>query len=155
VGKSFPSSFLRRGFLLPSVFSPLSGYTSPIAEKEVNFTTNGLIQSQKWPVGFGPSGEIVVWDQGDEVWLGEEGDSPYSLGVCPPSMPLDWALDGVEDKDSSFTILDAIEEDFHQVKNGTRLKIKGRREMLNLKSSINYGNASMPSRRRKGKTQVL
>jgi hypothetical protein len=36
-----------------------------------------LIQSQKWLVGFGPSGEIVVWDQGDEVWVGEDGDSPY------------------------------------------------------------------------------
>jgi hypothetical protein len=29
-------------------------------------------------------------------------------------MPLDWALDGVEDEDSSLAILDAIEEDFHQ-----------------------------------------
>jgi len=25
-----------------------------------------LIQSRKWPVGFSPFGEIVVWDQGDE-----------------------------------------------------------------------------------------
>jgi hypothetical protein len=31
-----------------------------------------------------------VWDQGDEVWVGEERDSPYPLGVCPPDMPLDW-----------------------------------------------------------------
>jgi len=23
---------------------------------------NGLGQSQKWPVGFGPSREVVVWD---------------------------------------------------------------------------------------------
>jgi len=28
---------------------------------------NGLIESQKWPVGFGPSGEVVVRDQGVEV----------------------------------------------------------------------------------------
>jgi hypothetical protein len=34
-------------------------------------------------------------------------------------------------------------------------KIKGRREVLNLKSSIDYGDASVPSRRRKGKAQVL
>jgi hypothetical protein len=31
------------------------------------------------------------------------------------------------------------------------VKIKGRREVLNLKSSINYSDASMPSRSRKGK----
>jgi hypothetical protein len=62
-------------------------------------------------------------------------------------MPLDWVSDGVEDEDPSFAILNAIEEDFHRVKNGARLKIKGRREVL--KSSINYSNASVPSRRRK------
>jgi hypothetical protein len=70
-----------------------------------------------------------------------------TLDVCPPNMPLDWVSDGVEDEDPSFAILDAIEEDFHRVKNGARLKIKGRREVL--KSSINYSNASVPSRRRK------
>jgi hypothetical protein len=30
-----------------------------------------------------------VWDQGDEVLVGKDGDSPYPLGVCPPDMPLD------------------------------------------------------------------
>jgi hypothetical protein len=89
--------------------------------------------------------------KGDEVWVGEEGDSPYPLGVCLPNMPLDWVSDGVEDEDSSFVILDAIEEDFHQVNKGARLKIKGRREVLNLKSFINYGDASVPSRQRKVK----
>jgi hypothetical protein len=62
---------------------------------------------------FCPSGEIVVWDQGDEVWVGENGDSPYPLGVCPPDMPLDWVSDDVEDDDPSFMILDAIEVDFN------------------------------------------
>jgi len=51
--------------------------------------------------------------------------------------------------------LDAIEEDFHRVKKGMCLKIKGRRGVLNLESSINYGDATMPSRRRKGKALVL
>jgi hypothetical protein len=96
-----------------------------------------------------------VWDQGDEVWVGEEGDSPYPLGVCPFDMPLFWASDGVEDEDLSFAILNAIEKDFHRVKKGMRLKTKGRREMLNLESSTSYGDASMPSRRTKGKAQVL
>jgi hypothetical protein len=52
-------------------------------------------------------------------------------------------------------LLDAIEEDFHWVNKGKRLKIKGRREMQILKSSINYGDASVPSKSRKGKAQVL
>jgi len=42
-------------------------------------------------------------------------------------MPLDWVSDGVEDEDTSFALLDAIEEDFHRVKKGKCLKIKGRR----------------------------
>jgi hypothetical protein len=66
VGKSPSSIFLWRGFLLPSVPSPLGGCTSAIAKKVVNFRSDGLIQSRKWPVGFSPFGEIVVWDQGDE-----------------------------------------------------------------------------------------
>jgi hypothetical protein len=61
----------------------------------------------------------------------------------------------LEDEGTSFALLDAIEEDFHRVNKGKHLKIKGRREMQNLKSSINYGDASVLSRSRKGKTQVL
>jgi hypothetical protein len=64
------------------------------------------------------------------------------------SSPLDWVSGGVEDEDLSF-VIDAIEQDFHQVKNGAHLKIKGRIEVLNLKSSIDYGDANVPSRRRK------
>jgi len=127
----------------------LGGCASPIAEKGVNFRSDGFIQSHKWAVGFGPSREIVVWDQGDKVWVGEDGDSPYPLGVYPPDIPLNWVSDGVKDEDLFFAILDAIEEDFHRVKMVAHLKIKGRREVLNLKSSTNYGNVSMPSRRRK------
>jgi hypothetical protein len=96
-----------------------------------------------------------VWDQGDEVWVGEDRDSPYPLGVCPPDMPLDCVSDSVENEDPSFAILDAIEEDFYRVKKVARFKIKGRRDVLNLKSSINYGDASVPSRGRKRKAQVL
>jgi len=76
---------------------------------------------------------------------------PLPLGVYPPDMPLDWVSDGVEDENTSFVLLDAIDEDFYRVKKGKLLKIKGRREVLNLKSSINYGDASVPSRSRKGK----
>jgi hypothetical protein len=48
---------------------------------------NVLIQSQKWPVGFGLFGELVVWDQGDEVWDKEDGVSPFPLGVYLPDLP--------------------------------------------------------------------
>jgi hypothetical protein len=68
---------------------------------------------------------------------------------------LEWVLDGVKNEDLPFAILEAIEEDFHQVKKDARLKTKGRRKVLNLESSIKYGDASMPSRRRKGKAHVL
>lgn len=34
---------------------------------------NSLIQSQKWPVGFGSSGKVVVRDPGNEVWDREDG----------------------------------------------------------------------------------
>lgn len=59
-------------------------------------------------------------------------------------MPLDWVSDGVKDEDTSFVLLDAIQEDFHWVDKGKRLKIKGRRELQNLESFINYGDASVP-----------
>jgi hypothetical protein len=89
VGKSPLSSLLWQGFLLPSVLSPLSGCASLIAKKGNEFRVNGLSQSHKWPVWFDPSGEIVVWEQSDEIWDGEAGDSSYPLGILPPSMALD------------------------------------------------------------------
>jgi hypothetical protein len=90
----------------------LSGDASPIAENGNEFRVNGLSQSQKWPVGFDPFGEVVVWEQCDEIWDGEAGDSPYPLGVLPPSMALDWEVASDENEDSSLAILDAFEEDF-------------------------------------------
>jgi hypothetical protein len=60
---------------------------------------NGLSQSQKWPVGFDPSGEVVVWEQDDEIWDGEAGDYTY---------PLDWEMDSVEGEDPSLTFMDAF-----------------------------------------------
>jgi hypothetical protein len=77
--------FLRRGFLNPSPIVthkvsvvPASTLGSPTAIKGEDFKVNGLTHSQKWPVGFGPSGEVVAWEHGDEVWDGEVSDSPYS-----------------------------------------------------------------------------
>jgi hypothetical protein len=63
---------------------------------------------------------------------------------------LDWTLDGVHGKES-LAILDAMEDEFHRDKMIARQKTKGKSELLNLKSSINYGDASALSRRGKGK----
>jgi hypothetical protein len=69
-------------------------------------------------------------------------------------MSLDWAMDGVHGQDPSLANLDVIEEEFHWEKMIARQKTKGRRKLLNLKSSINYGDASEPSRRWKGKAHM-
>jgi hypothetical protein len=52
-------------------------------------------------------------------------------------------------------ILEAIEEDYHRGVKVARPKTKGRREVLNLASSINYGDSSASSRLRKGKTHMV
>jgi U3 small nucleolar ribonucleoprotein component len=96
-----------------------------------------------------------VWKQGDEIWDGEDEDSPFPLGVLPLNMALDWELDRVEDEDSSLAIMDAFEDDFLRKVKVARPKTKGRREILNLVSTINYGDASASSRHRKGKAHVL
>jgi len=66
-----------------------------------------------------------VWDHGDEIWNREDGESPFPLGILHPDMPLDWAMDGVHGKNPSLAILEAIEG------------------AVELKSSINYGKASL------------
>jgi hypothetical protein len=77
------------------------------------------------------------------------------LGVLPPDLALDWELDSDEDMAPSLAILEAIEEDFHQGVKAARPKTKGRREVLNLVSSINYGDSTASSRLRKGKAHMV
>jgi hypothetical protein len=57
-------------------------------------------------------------------------------------MPLDWAVDGEEDDVPLLAILatSVSEEEFHRETMVVRQKTKGRKDVLNLKSSINYGN---------------
>jgi len=64
------------------------------------------------------------------------------LGVYPPDMPLDWAMNGEEDEVPLFPILDVSvnEEEFHRESIVACQKTSGRRDVLNLKSSINYGD---------------
>jgi hypothetical protein len=128
--------------------SHLGCCVSPSAEKGENLRVDSLVESQKWLVGFGPSVEVVLWAQSDEVWDGEEGVSPFPLGVYPPDE---------EDEVSLLAILDAniSEEEFHRESMVACQKTKGRREMLNLKSSINYGDDYATSRRWQGKAHMM
>lgn len=120
-----------------ALFHPLCSSRTPVVGKDEAKLTS-LIQSQQWPIGFGPSREIVAWDQGDEVWDGEDGDYPYPLGVFPPSMPLDWVLDIDVDEDPPLALLNVSEEDFIREVKVARPKTRGKRVLLNLVSSINY-----------------
>jgi hypothetical protein len=86
------------------------------------------------PVDFDHKGEIVPWEEDDELWNG---------------LPLDWALDGAFEE-KALTIRDVMEEEFLREKMLARQKSKGKRELLNLQSSINNGNGLASSRRRKG-----
>jgi len=52
------------------------------------------------------------------------------------------------------SIRDGMEEEFQRDKMIARQKSKGKRELLNLHSSINYGDDFIPVRRRKGKPHV-
>jgi hypothetical protein len=148
--------FLRRGFLNPSpasisIVKGAAASSSSIAIKgEVRLT-----QSQQWPVGFGPSREVVVREQGDELWDGEDGDFPLPWGVFPPGWALDWELESDEGLDPSLAILDAIEENFHWGVKAARPKSKGRREVFNLAISINYRDSCASSRRKKGKADMV
>jgi len=135
-------SFLRKGFLNPpsrvvkdvgvgSLPSP------PSCPQPVE--GNGFSPSRNWPVGFDLNGELVAWEKDDDFWEG---------------LPLDWEMDGVQDEES-LAILDALEEDIHRDKMIARQKTKGKRELLNLKSSINYGDANTSSKRGKGKALMM
>jgi hypothetical protein len=62
-----------------------------------------------------------------------------------------------EDEASVLAILDASvnEEEFHREAMVARQKTKGKREVLNLKSSIIYGDDYSSSRHWKGKAHVM
>jgi hypothetical protein len=54
-------------------------------------------------------------------------------------------------EEEALAIRDAMEEEFLREKMIARQKSKGKRELLNLQSSVNYGGTSDSSRCRKGK----
>jgi len=136
--------FLRKGFLnrRPSVLAPSTNSSLPSElalsstpeDKEVGIVRDSSITKyQQWPVGFDQSEEAVVWEQDEESWDG---------------VPMVWEMDDGLDVES-LAIHDAISEDFFRDRLVARKKTKGKRELLNLKSSVNYRDVSAPSRRRK------
>jgi hypothetical protein len=100
---------------------------------------NSFSQSRNWPIGFDHNGEIVVWEEDVDLW---------------DVSPLDWALEDAFG-DEALAIRDAMEEEFQRDKMISRQKSKGKRELLNLHSSINYGDDKSSARRRIGKDFML
>jgi hypothetical protein len=64
-------------------------------------------------------------------------------------------LDGDEEEDRKLASLNEVKENFPREIKATQHRTKGKRELLNLESSNNYGIASASSRRKKGNTIVV
>jgi hypothetical protein len=148
------TDILRKGFLNPRPKMPATpasprkvfdvgmvGPSSPPRGCSISSPVEGnsYSQSRNWPIGFDHNGEIVVWEEDVDLW---------------DVSPLDWALEGAFG-DEALAIRDAIEEEFQRDKMISRQKSKGKRELLNLHSSINYGDAKSFARHRKGKGLML
>jgi hypothetical protein len=146
--------FLRKGFLKPRPVLPTTsssprkvfdggivGHSSPprgcSSSSPVEGT--GFSQSRNWPIGFDHNGEIVVWEDDVDFW---------------DVLPLDWASEGAFGEEV-LAIRDAMEEEFQRDKMISCQKSKGKRELLNLHSSINYGDTKPSARSRKGKNLML
>jgi hypothetical protein len=99
---------------------------------------NGFSQSRNWPVRFDHNGVVMVQEDVNDFWDG---------------MSLDWTIDG--DFEEALAIQDAIEEEFLHEKMIAHQKSKGKRELQNSQSSVNYGVALDSSRRRKGNNLML
>jgi hypothetical protein len=146
--------FLRKGFLNPRPVLPTTssspqkvfdggivGPSSPSrgCSNSSPVEGNGLSQSRNWPIGFDHNGEIVVWEEDVDFW---------------DVLPLDWASEGAFGEEA-LAIRDAMEEEFQRDKMISRQKSKVKRELLNLHSSINYGDSKPSARSRKGKNAML
>jgi hypothetical protein len=78
-----------------------------------------------YPKGFSLSKAAIGWDDREDDFFPD---------------PLDWIF-SVKDEDPTLALLNAVEEDLHREVKVARSKPKGKRELFNLKSSINYGDS--------------
>lgn len=84
--------------------------------------------------------------------------SPSYLRCSSSDIPTDVndrVSNGEEVEEPSLEFTNSIEEDLLQIVKLGRPKNKTMRELWNLNRSINYGNESVSSRRRKGKAHVM
>jgi hypothetical protein len=84
--------------------------------------------------------------------------SPSYLDCSSSGIPADdkdGVSNGEEVEDPLLEFQDAIKEDLLRIVKLVLPKNKGRKEVLNLNSSINYSDASVSSRQAKSKAHVL
>jgi hypothetical protein len=138
--------FLWRSFLKPRP-SRSQGCSSPIVPHPQQLSEVSSAQtSDQEAFADGPHLPIVT------------AVSPFYLGSSSSGIPADYkdgVSNGKEVEDPSLEFQDAIEEDLLWIVKIARPRNKGRRKVLNLNSSINYGDASGSSRRGKGKAHML
>jgi hypothetical protein len=69
------------------------GHDSGVVVSDSPSPSTGLSQLQIWPVGFSPFGEIIVRDEGGELWDGVDGDSPILKVYHPTGNSLvEWTI---------------------------------------------------------------
>ena len=145
-----------KGTSSPSSKLSIMSSTMVVAVKGEDSNLNGLTQCHNGPVGFGPFGEIIIRDQGGERWDGVDGDSPKPLNVYHlkgfnlSEAVVEWD-DGADDlfpdpldliysdkdEDPTLALLNAVEKNLHQEVKVAHSKSKDKRELFNLKSSVN------------------
>jgi hypothetical protein len=112
---------LRRGFLNPSPMEKGDSLLSAslvVKDDEVEEASRSRSAIMDEAFRFG-------WDQEDNVWDGEFSPDP-----------LDWVLDCIEDEDPTLAPMDEVKEDFVLEVKVAWSRTKGKRELLNLESSV-------------------
>jgi len=121
---------------------------------EKDLRVNNLIESQKWPVGLVYIGRLLCGIKAIKFGMGR---MEFSLSLLVFIRPICiWiGLGLVERMRFQLWLLDASvsEEEFQRESMVVRQKTKVRKDVLNLKSSINYGDDYATSRRRKSKAR--
>ena len=130
--------FLRRGFLNPSPTERKESHSSSLVAVKDDDVDGGSSSALEEAFKFG-------WDQEDNDWDWDGELSPD---------PLDWVLDCNEEEDPYLADVLRVMDVARPRAKGRRPRNKGKRELANLESSINYGIASASSRRRKCKISV-
>ena len=135
-----------------------TGLSLGISTSDTITVENGLTKSQKWLIEWLREG---VKDDELHMEILKDMEEDYRRankvvrdGELSPNPP-DWMLHGDKEEDRKLALLNEVKKNFLRDTKDVQPRTKGKRELLNLESSINYSIASRPTRRRKGKTIVL